>query len=183
LVRPSVNSCSQGHASASFYRSIQKIVNTDFSDNSMLHGRLDHLAIVSHSLQTRWIAISCVCSLSVAYQLSYEFPARIAFQSLAQSIRYKIIPDGIPAKSLTATELQREGVDQSVEQGGAEESPTCLSAPTAWPPQKGGAEFACISLYIRGLPPVSKVYQICVRCVKRGSKRGLRCEYELIYAG
>ena len=46
LVRPSVNSCSQGHASASFYRSIQKIVNTDFSDNSMLHGRSDHLAIV-----------------------------------------------------------------------------------------------------------------------------------------
>src|SRR6266705_775542 len=94
------------HASASFYRSIQKIVNTMiFSYTLVPVGRSDHLAIVSHSLQTRWIAISCVCSLSVAYQLSYEFPARIAFQSLAQSIRYKIIPDGIPAKSLIAMEL------------------------------------------------------------------------------
>ena len=183
MVRPSVNSCSQGHASASFYRSIQKIVNTDFSDNSMLHGRLDHLAIVSHSLQTRWIAISCVCSLSVAYQLSYEFPARIAFQSLAQSIRYKIIPDGIPAKSLTATELQREGVDQSVGQG-VPRSPRRPSAARRTGHLKRVVQgIAFISLNIGWLPPISKVYQICVRCVKRGSKRGLRCEYELIYAG
>ena len=65
-----------------------------FPDNPMLHGRSDHLAIVSHSLQTRWIAISCVCSLSVAYQLSYEFPARIAFNPSPRVFGTKLSPMG-----------------------------------------------------------------------------------------